>query len=321
MTTIDIKQEKSENLLASKYFSPYNTSCMRGGAILLVILCHMVGTFFDGRIVYFTPLGGIGVAIFLMLSAYGLNESYKKHGLSNWWKKRLMAVWVPYFIIECSLYWPFHEWNFFDFLKDITFLRPLYENGWYLNYLAICYIMFYLIMNNSFTRKYKIAFWGILSIVSFFVLSPIRAEQSLSFFAGLIFSEKKEKQGKLNWKSGSVFIIFSVIFLVLKQTSIIRNAPQVVYNFAQLMIKLPCGIGVCGWIISVNKKISLKFLDLVGKISYELYLVHGYILSMVPINIGGAIVFVLVSTIVTTFFYYIVEIVKKQCGKIFKYEY
>lgn len=36
MTTIDIKQEKSENLLASKYFSPYNTSCMRGGAILLV---------------------------------------------------------------------------------------------------------------------------------------------------------------------------------------------------------------------------------------------------------------------------------------------
>ena len=103
MTTIDIKQEKSENLLASKYFSPYNTSCMRGGAILLVILCHMVGTFFDGRIVYFTPLGGIGVAIFLMLSAYGLNESYKKHGLSNWWKKRLMAVWVPYFIIECSL--------------------------------------------------------------------------------------------------------------------------------------------------------------------------------------------------------------------------
>ena len=125
----------------------------------------------------------------------------------------------------------------------------------------------------------------------------------------------------MNWKSGSVFIIFSVIFLVLKQTSIIRNAPQVVYNFAQLMIKLPCGIGVCGWIISVNKKISLKFLDLVGKISYELYLVHGYILSMVPINIGGAIVFVLVSTIVTTFFYYIVEIVKKQCGKIFKYEY
>lgn len=122
---------------------------MRGVAILLVVLCHMAGTFFEGRVVYFTPLGGIGVAIFLMLSAYGLNESYIKHGLTNWWKKRLMAVWIPYFIIECSLYWPFHDWNFLAFFKDITFLRPLYQNGWYLNYLAVCYIMFYLIIRHG----------------------------------------------------------------------------------------------------------------------------------------------------------------------------
>ena len=162
--------------------------------------------------------------------------------------------------------------GFLNFFKDITFLKPLYENGWYLNYLAVCYIMFYLIMSNSFTRKHKIVFWGILSIVSFFVLSEIRAEQSLSFLVGMIFSEKKEK---LNWKAGSILIIYSVVFLTLKQTSIVRSAPQLIYNFVQLMIKLPCGIGVCGWIISINKKISLKFLDLVGRISYELYLVHG----------------------------------------------
>ena len=288
---------------------------MRGVAILLVVLCHMAGTFFEGRVVYFTPLGGIGVAIFLMLSAYGLNESYIKHGLTNWWKKRLMAVWIPYFIIECSLYWPFHDWNFLAFFKDITFLRPLYQNGWYLNYLAVCYIMFYLIMSNSFTRKHKIVFWGILSIVLFLVLSEIRAEQSLSFLAGLIFSEKKEKLKKLNWKTGSILIVFSVVFLAVKQTSIIRSAPQLIYNFVQLMIKLPCGIGVCGWIISINKKVSLKFLDLVGKLSYELYLVHGYVLSMVPINIGGAIIFVLVSAIITIIFYYVVGVIKKQCGK------
>ena len=165
---------------------------MRGVAILLVLLCHMAGTFFDGRVVYFTPLGGIGVAIFLMLSAYGLNESYIKHGLTNWWRKRLIAVWIPYFIIECSFYWTFHEWNFWDFFKDITLIKPLYQNGWYLNYLAVCYIMFYLIMSNSLTRKHKIVFWGVLSIVSFFVLSPIRAEQSFSFLAGVIFSEKKK---------------------------------------------------------------------------------------------------------------------------------
>lgn len=35
---------------------------------------------FDYRITYFSPLGGIGVAIFFVLSAYGLNKSWKFSG-------------------------------------------------------------------------------------------------------------------------------------------------------------------------------------------------------------------------------------------------
>ena len=120
---------------------------------------------------------------------------------------------------------------------------------------------------------------------------------------------------KLNWKTGSILIIFSVVFLVLKQTSVIRNAPQLIFNLVQVMIKLPCGIGVCGWIISINEKMNLKLLDLVGKISYELYLVHGYVLGMVSINVRGAFIFVLISTIVTIIFYYVVKIIKKY-GKV-----
>lgn len=54
------------------------TTVYKGLAILSVILCHAAGTFGQGRFVLFTPLGGIGVAIFLLLSAYGLNESWNK---------------------------------------------------------------------------------------------------------------------------------------------------------------------------------------------------------------------------------------------------
>ena len=65
MKAIDKNQSKLENFgkqaskQASKQgeFSAFNTSCMRGVAILLVVLCHMAGTFFEGRVVYFTPLG------------------------------------------------------------------------------------------------------------------------------------------------------------------------------------------------------------------------------------------------------------------------
>lgn len=56
-----------------------STNIMKGVAILCVVMCHMMGTFGNG-IVYFTPLGGIGVSIFLILSAYGLNESWNRGG-------------------------------------------------------------------------------------------------------------------------------------------------------------------------------------------------------------------------------------------------
>ena len=44
------------------------TVAMRGIAIFLIILSHIIGLF---QIRYATPLGGTGVAIFLILSGYG----------------------------------------------------------------------------------------------------------------------------------------------------------------------------------------------------------------------------------------------------------
>lgn len=55
-----------------------NTTIYKGMAILCIILSHVVGTFGRGRFTLFTPLGGIGVSIFLLLSAYGLNESWNE---------------------------------------------------------------------------------------------------------------------------------------------------------------------------------------------------------------------------------------------------
>lgn len=60
-----------------EYFGRTNSKIMKGIAILAVMLCHLMGTF-GGGTTLFTPLGGIGVSIFLMLSAYGINESYTR---------------------------------------------------------------------------------------------------------------------------------------------------------------------------------------------------------------------------------------------------
>ena len=59
-----------DNLILCKdVLSLSNTSVYRGYTILIIMLCHIAGCW---NFVGFTPFGGIGVAMFLFLSGYGL---------------------------------------------------------------------------------------------------------------------------------------------------------------------------------------------------------------------------------------------------------
>lgn len=57
-----------------------STEAMKGVAILCVVVCHYMGTYGNG-VTLFTPLGGIGVSVFLILSAYGLTKSWRCGGV------------------------------------------------------------------------------------------------------------------------------------------------------------------------------------------------------------------------------------------------
>lgn len=75
-----------------KYLSLDTSTILRGIAILLVIFQHFGGSFGTNLL---TPLGGTGVAIFLVLSGFGLNESFKKKGLDYYWRNRTIRVFIP----------------------------------------------------------------------------------------------------------------------------------------------------------------------------------------------------------------------------------
>lgn len=61
---------------------PHTMTC-RAIAATGVIISHIAGHRF------FTPLGGIGVSIFLILSGYGVCESYKRKGLGGVLEKQI----------------------------------------------------------------------------------------------------------------------------------------------------------------------------------------------------------------------------------------
>lgn len=75
-TIVAVLSDKCE----MKFLDRNSSSVAKGIGILFVMLCHFMSDF-GGGTVLFTPLGGIGVAIFLVLSGYGLNESWTLGGV------------------------------------------------------------------------------------------------------------------------------------------------------------------------------------------------------------------------------------------------
>lgn len=71
-----------ENRIDSKYecMSFQHSNAYRGIAALIIMFQHVAGKY---GVRYLTPLGGTGVAIFLISSGYGLNESYKRRGIGG----------------------------------------------------------------------------------------------------------------------------------------------------------------------------------------------------------------------------------------------
>lgn len=73
------------------------TTAIKGFSILTVVWAHSGAQLSVGGIQF---IAGIGVALFLMCSGYGLEVSYEKNGLKGFWKKRLLGVCLPFWVVE-----------------------------------------------------------------------------------------------------------------------------------------------------------------------------------------------------------------------------
>lgn len=126
--------EKENN----KILSFETSNILRGIAILLVIFQHIGGSFGTNLL---TPLGGTGVAIFLVLSGFGLNESFKKKGLNYYWKNRIIRVFIPYFILISLISCFSKNFDIRIYFLDILGIKTSY---WYISFLLKQYILYYI---------------------------------------------------------------------------------------------------------------------------------------------------------------------------------
>lgn len=224
--------------------------------------------------VVFTPLGGTGVALFLLLSGFGLNESFKTHGLVCYWRKKVLRVLVPYFFVATLLYICRWEFSWEAFILDITGLKTHY---WYIAFLMKWYIAFWL--TSKYFLQYRTTILLGMSVVILFFFPNIEAEQSFSFPVGMLISTHLNSIKRLSGKEvvtiGCTMFLLGTVFLLFKQHPIIRGEMNTwIYNVVQLFIKFPYAIFIVCVLLLFPKWIDSKLLLFSGSICYELYLFH-----------------------------------------------
>jgi len=249
-----------------------------------------------------TPWGGTGVAIFLILSGYGLNESFKKKRLDYYWKNRIIRVFIPYFILISIISCFSSNFNIKNYLLDIFGIKTSY---WYIAFLLKQYILYYIA--TRFFYKIRLQIILVASIVLTFTQPNIEAEQGLSFLLGVLISENYNKvcSSKLLAKNVLIFSFFCIgtIFLAIKQLPIIREyEDHYIWHWIQLFIKLPYAI----FFILIIHKLPIfksRFLIFTGIISYELYLVHMIFLKYIDMKLMNAFIVLIVSFALSYLFY------------------
>ena len=296
--TLRVNSRHSTDFIFSLDF----TNCLRGVAILMVMVGHVSGMM---NTVLFTPLGGTGVALFLLLSGFGLNESFKKQGLTFYWHKKVLRVLLPYFFVASLLY--LFRWDFTwqGYLLDITGIKTHY---WYIAFLVKWYVVFWI--TSKYCLRYRTILLLVMSMIILFLFPNIEAEQAFSFPMGMLISMHLNRVKTIKVKNVIIItclmFIVGTLFLLIKQHPIVRAQMSTwIYNVVQLFIKLPYAMFIVCLLRLFPQCIKSKFLLFSGIICYELYLVHMPFWNYVENTVWSGLLLFIVSFAISYPFYLI----------------
>mgnify|MGYP003293333278 CR=1 FL=1 len=256
------------------------TQYLKGIAIILVLLSHVSTIKFAGN---------IGVGIFLLLSGYGVYDSYLKNGLKSYWRKKIKKVLLPYWIFNLV-------WIIIDYFRGISYsLNTIllsfitYKNViditmWYISYLLLWYVLFWIIFK-LFKNKYMYLLFMFLSVIlslllglkGIFGIGGGAQYYCLMFPLGVMLRYLYENyENKIN---KFVLPIFSfLLFLFLYAYNNMYGASISYIRMVALIVSIVLILVIVFAYVDfdIPKKSIIK---IYGKYSYFIYLIEGAFLN------------------------------------------
>lgn len=278
------------SLLKTKEYSLLNqthTKIILGAATFLILMSHIANYY---GFSFLIPIGGIGTVLFLIASGYGLNESFKSKGLTNFFKKRLLRLMIPYWIMVV-FYWCIHfkEFDFYQFTGSLILLNKL-PFMWFIYFIMLWYVIFF-ICKKFLNEKIGTIVMLIIGITFIFIFKDTtQGEKALAFPVGVLLSQYEYIKQKLVSRkfqkmliSFSVGFVFSVLFFLLKIKGYDTIDNYLMMNIVQILMKVSLSVLIIQFTFHFRNYIY-GGLFVVGSYAYEVYLSHTLIIKMLEYN-------------------------------------
>ena len=277
------------------YLGVKSTSGLKGFLALGIVFHHLsqwvtTGTEFSN----FGYMGTYIVSVFFFLSGYGLyvQNERKVSYLDNFLVKRLSKILTPYIIISI-IYLIYRSINgqvlsssfFIDLFKKGS---TVIYNGWFVDIIILMYIFFY-ISFRMFSDK-TIAILVNTVLIIFYIVLAIKLgygfwwyNSSLPFVLGLVWAKNKENIDRLLKKYYFIPLVsVTVLLFVSHQYSFILQKFHLVDNYSYALAANIDNVIFTFYLILIVRKIdfSNNYLLFLGRVSFELYMIHGLVISI-----------------------------------------
>lgn len=301
-------------------FSLRETNAMRGLWCLIVVLVHIPAAYQNRIQDMIGSFAYIGVSFFFMTSGFGLMIGIEKNGfgkLAGFWKRRLPKLLIPMVITNMlTMILAFVESGKADWLQLIGitgFVRQLLV--FYLVFWAACWFA-YAWIPSPYRKRFLygcvaalvLAVYGVNLIWGGFW--PVEA---VGFLLGMLLAQHKNKVSAYFAEKWLVKCILACVYSAIFGVMYIKMK-HIVF-LGDYVIRILLSICIHSFILLVNCRVSVAnvLTEFLGKISYEVYLLHGAVfsfLSLLPVTFGSW-PFILGSLILTVLLSVVVERISK----------
>lgn len=274
------------------FFSKNYSTVIKGLCCIIVIFVHIPNKYGNKLQDTIGSFAYVCVTLFFMLSAYGLKWSMKnkKDYIKNFIRNRICALMIPYFIILLLRY----ICGFITGISGAEFVLVL----------LMFYIVFY-ISYKYINKKYQdivicIYVLGYSLIGRLCNIGISWYPESLGFMYGIIFANIinifKAKASKHNINKIIILFLASIILGI----SYLKF--KYIWFVGDYILKVILGITIILFlfVFTIYIKIGNKISRYLGKISYEIFLVHIFVINVfnrMNLNISSGIYIILIISI------------------------